>query len=319
MSIPRIPPYPQLSAMPQNRVDWQPDPARAVLLIHDMQQYFLDFYDGSAAPIPALLSHIGQLREACDAHGIPVFYSAQPGQQSLAERGLLQDWWGAGITAQPQRAGIVAPLAPRAHDTVLTKWRYSAFVRTDLQQRMQQSGRDQILICGVYAHIGCLQTAADAFMHDIQSFLIGDAVADFSAEEQQMALDYVAGRCGVVMNTEHTLRSFRRSLPLPPMTTEAASAASTAGAARAAQSGMMQDPGLPASLAELRLQVGNLLQMTPQDVFDDDNLLYAGLDSVRLMHLLERWRRAGAELNFVEMAQNPTLNQWWNLISRSQS
>lgn len=314
MSIPRIQSYPQLSAMPQNRVDWQPDPARAVLLIHDMQQYFLDFYDASAAPVPALLRHISQLRAACDALGIPVFYSAQPGQQSLTERGLLQDWWGAGITALPQRAGIVPSLAPRAHDTVLTKWRYSAFVRTDLRQQMQQSGRDQILICGVYAHIGCLQTAADAFMHDIQPFLIGDAVADFSAEEQQMALDYVAGRCGVVMDTEHALRCFQPSSPsATPSATPSAAPSPTA-----TQPGLTQEPGLPASLAGLRLQVGNLLQMTPQDIVDDDNLLYAGLDSVRLMHLLERWRRAGADLNFVEMAQNPTLNHWWALLSRSQ-
>lgn len=292
MTIPSIQPYPQLHSMPTNRVNWQPDPARAALLIHDMQQYFLDFYDHSAAPIPALLTNIAQLRDACDAAAIPVYYTAQPAQQSAAQRGLLQDWWGPGITARPERAGVVPELAPRAQDTVLDKWRYSAFVRSDFLQRLQQSGRDQLIICGVYAHIGCLQTAADAFMHDIQPFLIGDAVADFSAEQQQMGLDYVAQRCGVVLNLAQVLAALR---PKP------------------------LEPGVPASLAELREQLATLLQMTAQDLSDDDNLLYAGLDSVRLMHLLERWRRAGANLNFVELAEQPAINAWWALLERSRS
>ncbi len=292
--------------MPQNRVNWQPDPARAILLIHDMQDYFLNFYDTGAAPVPALLQHILQLRSACDAAGIPVFYSAQPGQQTLAERGLLQDWWGAGITACPDQAAIVAQLAPRKDDVILTKWRYSAFVRSGLAQTMQE--RNQILICGVYAHIGCLQTAADAFMQDIQPFLIGDAVADFSGAEHQMALDYVAGRCGVVLSTAQVLAQ------LGETQLGAAQLGATLGATQWGAAA-----GLPRSLAELRQQVGDLLQMTPQDLDDDENLLYAGLDSVRLMHLLECWRRAGASVNFVELAEQPAINNWWRLLSRSQA
>jgi bifunctional isochorismate lyase/aryl carrier protein len=287
MSIPKIATYPMpaAAAMPANRVDWKPDPARAMLLIHDMQDYFLDFYDGAAAPIPALLAQVGRLRDACDAAGVPVLYTAQPAEQAGVERGLLNDWWGPGVTAQPHRAGIAAVLAPRAHDTVLVKWRYSAFVRSDLLARMREQGRDQLIVCGVYAHIGCLMTAADAFMNDIQPFLAGDALADFSAGQHAMALDYVSQRCGVVSSTDQLIAALRPSF------------------------------GMPASLDALRSEVGLLLDVPADELFDDENLLYAGLDSIRLMSLLERWRRAGAITTFVELAERPTLADWWRVLA----
>ena len=49
MAIPRIASYPmpQSQHFPRNKVNWSLDPGRAVLLVHDLQQYFLDFYDQS--------------------------------------------------------------------------------------------------------------------------------------------------------------------------------------------------------------------------------------------------------------------------------
>lgn len=284
MSIPKIASYsmPAAAGFPASRAAWTPDAGRAVLLIHDMQDYFLDFYDGAAAPVPQLLSQVQRLRAACDAVGVPVVYTAQPAEQSGAERGLLNEWWGPGLTAQPQRAAVNAAIAPRAQDTVLVKWRYSAFVRSDLLERMHAQGRDQLVICGVYGHIGCLMTAADAFMNDIQPFLVGDAVADFSAEQHAMGLDYVAQRCGVVMGTDQVLASLQ---------------------------------GLPQTAQSLRASVAALLGMPAAELAEDENLLYAGLDSIRLMSLVERWRRAGAGVTFVELAEAPTLARWWGLLS----
>jgi bifunctional isochorismate lyase/aryl carrier protein len=203
MAIPTIQPYPMPTKdeLPTSKVGWRLDPTRAALLVHDMQEYFVDFYDGERAPMPELIASIDLLRRRCAARGVPVVYTAQPPVQSAADRALLEDMWGPGITRRPERAGIVPALAPTGDDTVLTKWRYSAFQRTDLLSLLRGWGRDQLIIAGVYGHIGCLMTAADAFMNDVQPFLVGDAIADFSAEMHTMALTYAAGRCAAVIAT----------------------------------------------------------------------------------------------------------------------
>ncbi len=183
----------------KNRVGWTAQASRSVLLIHDMQHYFLKKYDMRAEPIPTLVRHISQLREQCHALGIPVVYTAQPAVQPPQDRALLTDFWGAGLSDpdNAQEEAIIDELAPAPQDIVLTKWRYSAFYRSDLKKIMQEQGRDQLIISGIYSHIGCMTTALDAFMNDIQPFFVCDATADFSANEHTMAIRYVSQLCGV--------------------------------------------------------------------------------------------------------------------------
>ena len=207
MAIPRIVSYPmpKVQDFPENKVTWNVDPSRAVLLVHDLQQYFLDFYDQTQAPIPELIKNCHQLIETCRSLGIPVYYTAQPGNQTPEHRQLLTDFWGNGLKDDPKITQIIPSLAPAEQDVVLTKWRYSAFKKSDFEQRIKNANRDQLIVCGVYAHIGCLLTAAEAFMLDIQAFLVGDALADFSHDEHLMALKYATGRCAKVIDSESVL------------------------------------------------------------------------------------------------------------------
>lgn len=200
--LPRIAPYPLPGGFDRDRarVDWRPDPDRAVLLVHDMQNYFLaPFGTAGPAPLPPVVANIGALRRHAHGLDVPVVYSAQPGGQRRDERGLLQDFWGDGPPPDEDALAIVDALAPAPWDVLLTKRRYSAFVGTSLADMI--GDRDQLIITGVYAHIGVLATALDAFMRDIQPFVVADAVADFSPERHRDALRHVADRCGVVATT----------------------------------------------------------------------------------------------------------------------
>ncbi|GAA2512865.1 isochorismatase family protein [Pilimelia columellifera] len=201
MALPAISAYPlpRAEELPASGWSWRLHPRRAVLLVHDMQRYFTRPFAG-AEPLGAAVANIDRLRRACADAGVPVIYTRQPGGQSRAERGLLQDVWGPGLPADPELETIVAELTPAPGDTVLTKRRYSAFLGTDLADRL--AGRDQMIITGIYAHIGVTATAVEAFSRDIAPFLVGDAVADFNAAHHADALRYVAGRCGVVVDTD---------------------------------------------------------------------------------------------------------------------
>jgi isochorismate hydrolase len=205
VGIPTIAPYPLPTAgeLPEPVAGWTADPARAALLIHDMQRYFVrPFPDQIATP---LVSNVATVLDRCRALGVPVSYTAQPGGMTVTERGLLRDFWGPGMTVGPHDRELVGPLTPRPGERVYTKWRYSAFFSSSLLADLRAARRDQLIVCGVYAHVGVLMTAVDAFTNDIQPFVVADATADFSAEYHRLALDYAAQRCAVVCTAKEVL------------------------------------------------------------------------------------------------------------------
>lgn len=291
MAIPKIQPYSldTVQANFPNRTNWTINPEKSVLLVHDMQKYFVDFFDQSQAPINTAITHIQQLTHVCRQQQIPVIYTAQPGDQTPEDRALLTDFWGPGLKSDPAKTNIIDSLAPHATDISLTKWRYSAFQRTGLLELMKEAGCNQLVICGVYAHIGILTTALEAFMNDIQVFVVSDAVADFSLEEHRMAVNYIAQRCGYVTTMKDACKQLAAGTQLSTDT-----------------------------LTKQRIlnDVATRLHLTPDDITDTDNLLFAGLDSITMMALVEQWKAIVPSLSFALLAEHTTVAQWHEIIMR---
>ncbi|NLU73363.1 isochorismatase [Streptomyces sp. HNM0575] len=75
-----------------------------------------------------------------------------------------------------------------------------------------------------------------------------------------------------------------------------------------------KDEAVPLTLERIRADVADLLGEEPADVPDDENLADLGLDSVRLMSLVESWRRDGITVSFAELAERPGVLAWWELL-----
>ncbi|EIV91083.1 salicylate synthase [Frankia sp. QA3] len=65
----------------------------------------------------------------------------------------------------------------------------------------------------------------------------------------------------------------------------------------------------------LRRTVADMLEEDPADVGDEDNLFERGLESIALIQTVGAWRRAGMEVNFAELAENPTIDAWFKLLA----
>ncbi len=193
---------PQSSEYPEPVVPWRASAKRSVLLVHDMQLYFLERFDAARQPATDLVDNIERSIVVARQLEIPIVYTAQPGSMSPEQRGLLKDFWGPGMTVSPEHRMVIGRLAPQEGDLVIDKWRYSAFVRTPLEDFIRGTGRDQLVLCGIYAHIGVLATAIDSYTKDLETFLLADAVADFDRTQHLHALDYTARTSARVLPTQ---------------------------------------------------------------------------------------------------------------------
>lgn len=207
MSLPSIAPYelPDPQLLPKSKAPWGLETKRAAVLVHDMQRYFCAAYGSNSSLLAKVTENIARLLDTARKNGIPVFYTAQKGNQFRPDRGLQADLWGPGMKAIPEHEDILPELAPTTDDIVLVKHRYSAFQRSNLETLLRARGRDQLIVTGIYAHIGCFSTTVEAFQRDIQPFVAVDAQADFDREGHDLAMSMAARYCGVVSGTDHLI------------------------------------------------------------------------------------------------------------------
>ncbi|MEU8324546.1 phosphopantetheine-binding protein [Nonomuraea sp. NPDC048881] len=65
----------------------------------------------------------------------------------------------------------------------------------------------------------------------------------------------------------------------------------------------------------LRAQIAVLLYVEPAELGPHDDLLDAGLDSIRVMTLIEAWKREGRDIGFPDLVDRPTIAAWAELLT----
>ncbi|MYU63155.1 isochorismatase family protein [Streptomyces sp. SID69] len=199
-------PMPDAASLPDGGPSRSIDPSRAVLVVQHMQEYVLRALR-ETAPVAQLLDNIGRLTESARCFGVPVVHVTRtPGARSAGGEGPGP---ARGTPAEADAHAVVDVLRPEAGDTVLAAKRYSAFAGTRLRSRLKELGRDQVVVVGAAAHTDVMLTAADAWMQDLEAFVVADAVVDRTADDHTMAVRWLAATCATVILTESVRADLR--------------------------------------------------------------------------------------------------------------
>ncbi|GAB4588358.1 amino acid adenylation domain-containing protein [Nocardia sp. IFM 10818] len=72
---------------------------------------------------------------------------------------------------------------------------------------------------------------------------------------------------------------------------------------------------IPESRHDIVLLVAHLLGEEPEDIDPAANLIEAGIDSIRVMQVVDSWSRRGLGVKFAELFERPTVADWWELVA----
>ncbi|MGY3568163.1 cysteine hydrolase family protein [Sinomonas sp. RB5] len=160
---------------------------RTALLIIDMQNSFFEF--------PELAAQRGRLVAACNdliaaarGSGLPahVVRTEHERDQSTWTLAMLDDGQGFAFRGTEQAESL--PELDTDGLPQLVKRRDSAFVGTDLLQRLRTWGTERILLAGVSTHLCLAQTAADAYALNLRVAFAAEAMGAEDADQADAML-----------------------------------------------------------------------------------------------------------------------------------
>jgi 23S rRNA (adenine2503-C2)-methyltransferase len=188
------------------------DPARAALLVVDMQEFFLDRRSPAyLPPARAALLNTRRLVEAFRRAGRPVLFSVHAHRGSRrAGGGLMAGWWKEVCRAGSPEARVAAVLEPRPAD-VYRKTGYSVFSNPELAARLRAARVSGLVLAGVKTDLCVESTARAAFDLGWPTCVAADATAARTEEQHVAALRAMArGFSAVVLAGDLTAALGRR-------------------------------------------------------------------------------------------------------------
>lgn len=143
------------------------DRARCALIVVDMQESLLKVMNGR----DALTANILLLCRAAQTLGIPVLLTTQ----------------------NAERLGEILPevreAAGKETNAAIDKLAFSCAGSLDFRTALKETGRKQILLCGVETHICITQTALDLFSAGYAVHVAPDAVTSRTIEKHKLGME----------------------------------------------------------------------------------------------------------------------------------
>lgn len=169
------------------------EPGRTAVLAIDLQNDFgaaggyVDSFGVPLEGVRATIEPIGRVLDAVRAANMPVVYTRIEFKRDLSNLGgpgspnreiiglepggdyLIEGTW---------NADIVAELAPRPGDLVVSKHRYSAFFETDLDEILRSRGISNLVFVGWTTSVCVESTVRDAVFRDYRCLVLEDCTAE---------------------------------------------------------------------------------------------------------------------------------------------
>jgi nicotinamidase-related amidase len=172
---------------PWNQHEMHLNVAASVLLVVDMQKFFLDqasptFTCGGLAILPIVKRLIDAFRRA----GRPVIFTRHVHHPADLDSGIMGWWWKGKCLEGSPESEVHPDLAPWREEKVIFKHRYSAFYNTDLETVLRCLKVEDVVVSGIMTNLCCESTARDAYYRDYRVFFPADGTGSVS-EEMHMA------------------------------------------------------------------------------------------------------------------------------------
>ena len=127
---------------------------------------------------------------AARSNSIPVFHvlpNYRPGYPELRKGQPFDNVIAAGLFREsPPAAGVETRLAPREHEAVVPKCRYSPFFANDLQHLLRMKNIRSLVLAGIATSGVVLSGVRDAWDLDYQLTVLEDACADPDPEVHRL-------------------------------------------------------------------------------------------------------------------------------------
>jgi nicotinamidase-related amidase len=174
------------------------------LLVVDMQRVFLDG-SSKVADAEAVMRRVADLAHHFRDRGRPVVFTRHLHEDDGSDGGNLLWWWGSIIRESSEGGQHHPAVRPEEAEIVIRKNTYNAFYGTDLDERLEEMGVRDIVVCGVMTNLCCETSAREAFCRGYRVKFVADATGTATDSMQIATLINLAYGFAEVVLTEELL------------------------------------------------------------------------------------------------------------------
>ena len=188
------------------------------LLIIDLLHDFLDPWEQGARA--DLIASTNGLVACFRKAGLPIIWVRQAFKPDLSDAFLEMRKQNVHMTIEGTRgAEIHSDLDCQPQDAVITKKRYSAFFRTDLEDRLAEADITELVICGINTHACIRMAVIDAYQRDYRVILPRECIGSYSEEHSRISLEYMDGKLAQVLPVDEVRRRLANPTAMVPIDT----------------------------------------------------------------------------------------------------